>query len=941
MKPNFYTCILSLIVVVLLTACKSTQNNSSLASPIKLHYETSSIQPDFAAHWVRSDLILVANDYTDPALVFSKNGHIDDRNLADTLYHITAIKTPNWVSSSYPHLRHFYAYKVDIPEAEIKALLKQQMAVVNIDNRKTSDGINISGLSYVQNAKLLDSLYTTKPNDGDEIDNLGAQILADTTRFTLWAPTALDVKVHLFDKHKNPLESSIVSLSEDPNTGAWTGVTRDAPQGTFYRYHVQVYHPQSKQIEILQVTDPYSLSLSTNSLYSQVVDLASSQTQPQNWLQHTIPEVDSPESLVLYETHIRDFSASDNSLSDPAYAGKYAAFSENNSDSILHLKALKKAGLNTIHLLPTYDLSTVEEMPGKAISMQDTLDKVCSIANKADICQTQFDPQQSLASLLSSYDPLSADAQNLVQQIRSKDAYNWGYDPYHYTVPEGSYALTPEGIARLVEFRQMVMSQHQLGFRVIMDVVYNHTFAAGLAEKSVLDKIVPNYYHRLDPISGAIEQSTCCENSATENAMMAKLMTDSLVMWAQHYKIDGFRFDLMGHQPKQAMLQAREAVRAVDADTYFYGEGWNFGEVANNAQFTQASQMEMAGTEIGTFTDRLRDAVRGGSSFLSGSDIRKGQGLGNGLMVFPNELQSQLDAQALHEEYQLSMDQARIGLAANLAKFPLQNAKGEDVLGAHIDYGGAPSGYALDPADTINYVSKHDNQTLWDNNQYRINHQATTHERVRMQLISLAYPLMAQGIPFIHMGSELLRSKSFLRDSYDFGDWFNKVDFGKNANNYNVGLPPAEKDQSNWQLITETITRNQGRDLASPEDIEFSSQVFMDFLKVRTSTKLFSLQTADEVIQQVKFLNTGPNQQKGVIVMSISSANSETIDSNFKQVIVIFNHNPHTIGYSMAQAQQFNLHPVQQAGSDPIVKAATTDEFGFHVPGLTVAVFVR
>ena len=142
-------------------------------------------------------------------------------------------------------------------------------------------------------------------------------------------------------------------------------------------------------------------------------------------------------------------------------------------------------------------------------------------------------------------------------------------------------------------------------------MVYNHTFAAGLKEKSVLDKIVPNYYHRLNPTSGEIEQSTCCDNTATEHVMMAKLMTDSLVVWARDYRIDGFRFDLMGHQPKAAMLKARDAVRKIDPDTYFYGEGWNFGEVANNKRFVQSTQLELGGTEIGTYTDRLRDAVRG------------------------------------------------------------------------------------------------------------------------------------------------------------------------------------------------------------------------------------------------------------------------------------------------------------------------------------------
>ncbi|WP_153886287.1 pullulanase-type alpha-1,6-glucosidase, partial [Aliiglaciecola lipolytica] len=676
MKHYIFIYSMSLLITLTLAACGSTSSGKRSGKPIELEFAVNTLKPDAAAHWVKPNLILLAEKKSNPALIFSNNASIDESNQADSLFNLVITEMPAWVSTELPHLAKFYAYNVAIPTSEIKSKLKQQAAVIGRDEKA-----KVTSLSYVQSAKLLDALYTSSADDANELDNYGALIIGDITRFTLWAPTAIDVKVRLFDKYKNPLESGIITLSEDPQTGAWSGITSHAPQGTFYRYQIEVYHPQSKRIERLQVTDPYSLSLSTNSVYSQVVDLASAHTQPNNWASHDVPTIDAPESLVLYETHIRDFSASDTSLSDPQLAGKYAAFSQAHSDSINHLKALKKAGLNTVHLLPTYDISTVDEIPSNVISMHDTLQKVCSLAHEVPICQTDYNPTLTLQALLNSFDVSSSETQEIIELIRAKDAYNWGYDPFHYTVPEGSYALNPEGIPRLIEFRQMVMRLHQLGFRVIMDVVYNHTFAAGLAEKSVLDKVVPNYYHRLNPITGTIEQSTCCENSATEQVMMAKLMTDSLVTWAKHYKIDGFRFDLMGHQPKVAMLKAREAVRMVDADTYFYGEGWNFGEVANNQQFIQASQTELAGTEIGTFTDRLRDAIRGGSSFLSGDDIRKGQGLGNGLEVFPNELHYQIDPQSVREEYLLSMDQARIGLAGNLAIFPLENAQGQRVFG--------------------------------------------------------------------------------------------------------------------------------------------------------------------------------------------------------------------------------------------------------------------
>jgi pullulanase-type alpha-1,6-glucosidase len=931
--------------LVLITACAfvmvgcadkpASSGQQSIKQTLLVSEQT---QSDMGAHWLQHDLILLAEKVETPFLVGSIDGEFDNTGAIDYRHEISSIDMPDWVVTRHPHLANFYAYKTEIDTNSAKSLLKRQLAVVELSSES-----QVNRISYVQSPIILDYLYTAGQKDADEYGQFGAYDDYGTTIFSLWAPTARKVSVHLFDKDKAPLKSEALVMQEDPKTGIWLAKTDDASQGTFYQYEIEIYHPQTQQIETVRVTDPYSLSLSVNSEFSQVVSLNSKNTMPEGWSQHAIVEVASPESMVLYETHIRDFSALDSSLSNKAVAGKYGAFSEKESDGIKHLKALHAAGLNVIHLLPTYDITTVNEDPNKVVYPNDTLDKACDLAPNLAICETDFDANQTLQNLLESTDPMTGEAQVIIETLRKIDPFNWGYDPFHYTVPEGSYAENPDGISRIVEFRQMVMSLHEMGFRVVMDVVYNHTFEAGLGKQSVLDKIVPNYYHRLHPITGAIEQSTCCDNTATEHQMMAKLMIDSLVVWAQDYKIDGFRFDLMGHQPKDAMLAARERVRLVDPDTYFYGEGWNFGEVANNARFVQATQNEMAGTEIGTFTDRLRDAVRGGSSFVSGDDIRRGQGLGNGLISMPNELQTSATNEQMMQEYMLSLDQARIGLVANLAMFPIKNAQGEQVLGRDVDYGGSPSGYALDPADIINYVSKHDNQTLWDNNQYRIASNVSTDDRVRMQLLSLAYPLMSQGIPFIHMGSELLRSKSFLRDSYDFGDWFNRVDFSKQSNNYLVGLPPADKDQANWDVITRLIKQNEGRDIVSPSHIQFASDVFMEFLRIRTSTPLFSLQEAEQIIERVSFLNTGSEQSLGLIVMSIrdDGVDDEDLDPNISELIVIFNHNSETMNLDFAGAERFALHPIQQNGIDSKIKTALANTDGFTIPGLSVAVFVR
>ena len=161
--------------------------------------------------------------------------------------------------------------------------------------------------------------------------------------------------------------------------------------------------------------------------------------------------------------------------------------------------------------------------------------------------------------------------------VAQTDSYNWGYDPFHYTVPEGSYATDPEGTARIKEFRTMIQAIKQdLGMNVIMDVVYNHTNAAGPTDRtSVLDKIVPWYYQRLNETTGSVESATCCSDSAPEHRMFAKLIADSLAVWTTDYKIDGFRFDLMGYHPKAQILSAWERIKALNPDIYFFGEGWD------------------------------------------------------------------------------------------------------------------------------------------------------------------------------------------------------------------------------------------------------------------------------------------------------------------------------------------------------------------------------
>jgi len=937
---------ITIFTALLLNACGKINDNEIKNSTFKKSTFKASqlvnLPSDTSAHWLTSELMVLAKSE-------SKYNYqlLSKKSEGFNAVKLVPVNFPEESVTKFPHLVNFQAFQVPLTSEQSKSWLKRQMMVVAIDPT-LNESKQVQKIAYVQTGAIIDALYTQGDNDADEVTDLGATIInnkagegaSTAVSFKLWAPTAQTVSVQLFDDNLKAIENGNLTMVEDTSTGVWQMLSDSQASYAYYKYLLNVYHPVSKKIESLSVTDPYSLSLSVNSEYSQVVDLNDAITQPKNWLTQQIPTVENAEDNIFYETHIRDFSANEKRLSNPKFKGKYKAFSEKNSDGMQHLKALQIAGLNNIHLLPTFDIATVNEDGSKHLDSDDNLAKVCSISPKTSICQQPYDAKQSIKSLLMSYAVEGEKAQQLVSELREVDNYNWGYDPFHYTVPEGSYALDAKGVSRLVEFREMIQSLHGLGFRVIMDVVYNHTHQAGLEPNSVLDKIVPTYYHRLDPITGAIEQSTCCDNTATERVMMAKLMTDSLVVWARDYKIDGFRFDLMGHQPKGVMLAAREAVRKVDSDTYFYGEGWNFGEVASNSQFIQASQLELGGSEIGTFSDRLRDAVRGG-----GNNTRDSQGVGNGLLTFPNEKQAneKQNQAEIHVDYSLRMDQLRIGLAGNLVNFPLREENGKQVLGKDISYGDQPTGYALDPADTINYVSKHDNQTLWDNSQYRLAFDTSTDDRVRMHLQSLSFALFAQGIPFIHMGSEFMRSKSFLRDSYDYGDWFNRVDFSKQDNFYNVGLPPAEKDQANWPLIQEVLKGHEGRDHVTAKHIQFSSNVFEEMIALRMSTPLFRLTSSEAIINKVSFLNSEKTaaKQPGLLVMKIDDTQGEAIDPNIESLIVIFNTGPTEQVFNYKKSQYYQLHPIHKNGSDDVVKQSKVTKAGFTIPSLSSVVFVR
>ncbi|MFL6658258.1 MAG: alpha-1,6-glucosidase domain-containing protein [Massilia sp.] len=779
--------------------------------------------------------------------------------------------------------------------ARLARLHRSQLILV----QEAADG-QVLAATRVQVAGALDALYASAASE----QALGVTVGPRRTDFKLWAPTASEVAVCTYASG-SAHASAITTMQIDANTGIWSATLPTDLSGHYYTYLVDVQVDGMGLVRNL-VTDPYSVSLTTDSKRSYIADLNASKLKPAGWDRDKAPAtVKTQTDMVVYELHVRDFSINDTTV-PLAKRGKYAAFGEVRSNGMRHLSALASAGMTDVHLLPVYDIGSVPE----------------------SACVT---PAPSGA-------PDSEAQQALVMRTAHTDCFNWGYDPFHYNAPEGSYASDPaDGARRVIEFREMVMNLHRAGLRVGMDVVYNHTFTGGQKEKSVLDRIVPGYYHRLNA-KGEIERSTCCDNTATENLMMGKLMIDSATLWTRQYKIDSFRFDLMGHQPRAVMEQLKQSVaRAAGHPIQLIGEGWNFGEVENGARFVQASQLSLNGSGIGTFSDRARDAVRGGSASDAGENLVKRQGYINGLVYDPNALASDASMVQLQD----TADMVRVGLAGSVRSFPLVTRTGNTKTLEMVDYNGQPAGYASEPGEAVNYVENHDNQTLYDINVLKLPLSTTSAERARVQMLGAAINAFSQGVAYYHAGIDTLRSKSLDRNSFNSGDWFNRIDWRYQDNYFGTGLPPAEDNGKDYAMLKPLLANAALK--PAPADIAFARDAFRDLLKLRASSTLFRLRSAADIRQRLHFFNTGPQQEATVLAARIDGKGYA--GARFGAVTYLINVDK--VGHSVVgeKGLTLRLHPVHLAASaaDKRAATATYDSVtgSFTIPPRTAVVFVE
>ncbi|MGW8730407.1 pullulanase-type alpha-1,6-glucosidase [Streptomyces sp. NPDC055808] len=849
------------------------------------------------AQWIDADTVVwkaKATGATSEQLVYAPGGGITvkDGALSDEgqWLRLAPAALTDAQKARFPQLKDYPAFTVDARDrSRVRESLRGQL----IATQRAANGALLAATG-VQTQGVLDDLYGARATRA----SLGPVFAHGRPTLSLWAPTARAVSLEL--------DGRTLAMRRDDATGVWSVTGPASWAGKPYRYAVTVWAPTVQRVVTNLVTDPYSTALTADSARSLVVDLADPKLAPKGWATLKKPAAVPLREARIQELHIRDFSIADPTSHHP---GQYLAFTDTGSDGMRHLARLAKSGTSYVHLLPAFDIAGIPERKSE---------------------------QATPACDLKVYAPDSEEQQACIARSAAKDAYNWGYDPLHYTVPEGSYAGDPDGTRRTVEFRQMVRGLADAGLRTVMDVVYNHTAASGQADGSVLDKIVPGYYQRL-LADGSVANSTCCANTAPENAMMGKLVVDSVVTWAKQYKVDGFRFDLMGHHPKANILAVRAALDAltpakdgVDGKkVILYGEGWNFGEVADDARFTQATQKNMAGTGIATFSDRARDAVRGGGPFDADPGV---QGFASGLYTDPNSstangTEAEQKARLLH--YQ---DLLKVGLSGNLAAYTFTDSAGRTVKGSDVDYNGAPAGYAAAPGDALAYADAHDNESLYDALAYKLPAGTSAADRSRMQVLALATAALSQGPALSQAGSDLLRSKSLDRNSFDSGDWFNALHWNCAAGNgFGRGLPPAADNRPKWPYAEPLLTNPA----LTPDcaRINGTSAAYQDLLAIRSGEGAFKLATAGQVQSALSFPLSGSAETPGVITMRLGP------------LVVVFNATPtaqdQRIGDLAGTA--YALHPRQAAGADPVVRTATYDQGSgsFTVPARTVAVFKR
>ena len=506
------------------------------------------------------------------------------------------------------------------------------------------------------------------------------------TQFALFAPNdAQKVTVRIYQEGLGGKAQKTIKMTRTGDE-LWTATVKGDLMGKFYTF----------DIGNGECPGVFAKAVGVNGKRGAIIDMA--KTNPEHWCCDQRPVVKSPADLVIYEMHHRDFSIARKDAENP---GKFLALTE--PWAIDHLKSL---GVNAIHILPSYDYGSVDE--------------------------TRIDPdlyyEHAYESLPEGVTPARQDF---------SPQYNWGYDPVNYNVPEGSYSTDPyDPEVRIREFKQMVKALHDAGIRVILDVVYNHTYDI---DHSNFQLTYPDYFYR--KVNGEYSNGSGCGNeTASDKPMMRKFMLESVKYWIEEYHIDGFRFDLMGIHDIETMNQIRQIVDTIDPTIFIYGEGWSAGTCAYPQEKLgmKANIPQMPG--IAAFSDEIRDALRGPFS----DDTMAGW------------LGLQKDTESL-----------KYGIAGAIQHPQVDMQK--------VNYSKQP--WALEPTQMISYVSCHDDMCLVDRLKASVPG-IQMDELIRLDLLAQTAVFTSQGVPFMLSGEELLRDKKGVHNSFESPDSINQLEWG-------------------------------------------------------------------------------------------------------------------------------------------------------------------
>ena len=466
----------------------------------------------------------------------------------------------------------------------------------------------------------------------------------------------------------------------------------------------------------------FAKAVGVNGKRGAIVDLKD--TDPDGWADDVRPELKNPCDLIIYEMHHRDFSM--DMSSGIKNKGKFLALTE--PAAISHLRRL---GVNAVHILPSFDFASIDE-------------------SKPDVAQ-----------------------------------YNWGYDPLNYNVPEGSYSINAaDPKARIREFKQMVQALHKAGIRVILDVVYNHTFDIN---GSNFQKTYPDYFFRKNAEGKYSDGSGCGNETASDKELMREFMKESVAYWVNEYHIDGFRFDLMGVHDIETMNEIHDVVAKIDPTIYIYGEGWSAGSCAypQDKLAIKANARQLNG--IGAFSDEMRDALRGPFS-----DDTKGGFLAG----VPGQEES-----------------IKFGIAGAISHPQIDMTK--------VNYSKVP--WTNEPSQMVAYVSCHDDMCLTDRLRSSIPYIGDD-ELIRLDLLAQTAVLTSQGVPFILSGEEMLRDKKGVHNSYRSPDSINRLDWNNlkrypQVFDYYAGLISLRKQHPAFRMGSADEVRKNLCFLEAPEGV--------------------------------------------------------------------------------------------------------------------------